>query len=144
MKVTKTRLKQIIKEELETTMSEGFFDEFINKLKIDINPAEDQKAKKMMLRMAMRSKEKQLGLESGYLVDALYDMSSKERDVLSLVEEFNNLLEVLYTAAHRTAPEDQKSDKELGQMIKRFLENDPETVQLMYPQVNRLRKKLRL
>ena len=49
MKVTKTRLKQIIKEELETTMSEGFFDEFINKLKIDINPAEDQKAKKMML-----------------------------------------------------------------------------------------------
>jgi hypothetical protein len=71
-------------------------------------------------------------------------MSSKERDVLSLVEEFNNLLEVLYTAAHRTAPEDQKSDKELGQMIKRFLENDPETVELMYPQVNRLRKKLRL
>ena len=103
---------------------------------------EDQKAKKMMLRMAMRSKEKQLGLESGYLVDTLYDMSSKERDVLSLVEEFNNLLEVLYTAAHRTAPEDQKSDKELGQMIKRFLENDPETVQLMYPHVNRLRRKL--
>ena len=144
MKITKTRLKQIIKEELETTMSEGFFDEFISKLKIDINPTEDQKAKKMMLRMAMRSKEKQLGLESGYLVDALYDMSSKERDVLSLAEEFNNLIKVLYTAAHRTAPEDQKSDKELGQMIKRFLENDPETVQLMYPQVNRLRKKLRL
>ena len=74
MKITKNKLKQIIKEELETTMSEGFFDEFINKLKIDINPAEDQKAKKMMLRMAMRSKEKQLGLESGYLVDTLYDM----------------------------------------------------------------------
>ena len=144
MKITKDRLKQIIKEELETTMGEGLFDQFISKLKLDTDPAEDQKAKKMMLRMAMRSKEKQLGLESGYLVDALYDMSSKERDVLSLVEEFNNLLEVLYTAAHRTAPEDQKSDKELGQMIKRFLENDPETVQLMYPQVNRLRKKLRL
>ena len=142
MKITKDRLKQIIKEELETTMGEGLFDQFISKLKLDTDPAEDQKAKKMMLRMAMRSKEKQLGLESGYLVDTLYDMSSKERDVLSLVEEFNNLLEVLYTAAHRTAPEDQKSDKELGQMIKRFLENDPETVQLMYPHVNRLRRKL--
>tara|TARA_R100000773_G_scaffold40888_1_gene37121 strand:+ start:318 stop:752 length:435 start_codon:yes stop_codon:yes gene_type:complete len=142
MKITKTRLKQIIKEELDTTMSEGFFDEFTNKLKFNINPAENEKAKKILFKLAMRNKEKQLGLEIGYFTDKLFDMTNKELDALSMIEEAEDLLKALFNAAHRASPEDQRSDKELGQMIKRFLEYDPETMELMYPYVKKVRRKL--
>ena len=87
MKITKTRLRQIIKEELDSTMSEGFFDEFTNKLKFNINPAENEKAKKILFKLAMRNKEKQLGLEIGYFTDKLFDMTNKELDVLSMIEQ---------------------------------------------------------
>ena len=90
----------------------------------------------------MRNKEKQLGLEIGYFTDKLFDMTNKELDVLSMIEQAEDLLKVLFNAAHRASPEDQRSDKELGQMIKRFLEYDPETMELMYPYVKKVRRKL--